>query len=375
MAKFGNPFGGNKQVWITQTLHGSSNTAIDCYGYRYQANLPVYAIADGTIIGTSPNSGSYCYQSVNGSDFKVWYVHTHNWSKAGTKVKKGDKICEIAPKSKNGGYPEHLHLGLTPKGTNIMEYFDRTIPFRTKYSDIAKSWFKGDELNWSLFRDLSYLPEDMIKIGDNVKLTADTNLRVGSSTKYDIKAVCKKGSVGVLIGGPRNADGYEWWDIRFLDNQGWMANPLKKRLVKTTSPVTQTDGTIPVVEPVDPCQQYKDVIEQLKTGIETLQEENNVLRIEQGALQKENAEIKARNKTLEDSVAVLEEGLGLEVEEREKLEAQVAVVKDENSRLQREKLELQEKLSKCEQGLEQGQENFITKIKDWIGNLLRGILK
>jgi hypothetical protein len=155
MAKLGNPFGGKSQVWLTQTYHGSSNTAIDCYWKQYEPNLSVYAIADGEILGRSSSSGSYCYQSVNGTDMRIWYVHTHNWKPKGTKVKKGDKICEIAPKSKNGGYPEHLHLGLTPKGKYyIMDYFDREIPFRTRYSDIKASWFKADgTLNWSKFAD------------------------------------------------------------------------------------------------------------------------------------------------------------------------------------------------------------------------------
>jgi hypothetical protein len=291
MAKFGNPLGNKSEVYITQTLHGSSNTAIDLYGAKYIPNLSVFAIADGTILGTSPNSGSFCYQSVNNSDLKVWYVHTHNWLAKGTKVKKGQKICEIAPTSKNGGFPIHLHLGLTPKGLNIMNYFDRSIPFRTAYSDIFKSWFASSgDIDWRHFQDLSYLNGSMIKVGDNVKLTADTRLRVGSSTNENIKTLVKKSAVGTIIGGPRTANSYEWWDIRFLDNQGWMANPGFTRLQKTPLPVTNTQGVIP--EPSDPCKKYKDQVSEInskitdyKKRIDILDVVNTELRTQLGGLQ------------------------------------------------------------------------------------------
>lgn len=362
MGKFGNPYGGSKQVWITQTYHGASNTAIDCYGYRYQANLPVYAIADGTIIGTNPNGGSYCYQSVEGSELKVWYVHTHNWLKAGTKVTKGQKICEIAPKSKNGGYAEHLHLGLTPKGTYIMDYFDRSIPFRTKYADIKASWFKSDgTLNWSKFRDLTYMKISNIQVGDKVELSADTRLRVGSGIEYDIKKLIPKGAVGEIIGGHRIADGYEWWDIKFLDNQGWMANP-SDRFIKTTKPVTYTDGTLPEPTPVptpEPPEPPCDC-EQLESNIDTLKGQVEGLESKLGDSNTKLLEKEAEVKELMEELKQADEkndGLVIEL-----------------TRVRSEKLKWMEEHDKLKKKLEEGQENFIEKIVEWFRNILKGIL-
>jgi hypothetical protein len=362
MAKFGNPFGGSKQVWITQTLHGSSNTAIDCYGYRYQANLPVYAIADGRILGTSPSSGSYCYQSVDNSDFKVWYVHTHNWAKAGTVVKKGQKICEIAPKSKNGGYPEHLHLGLTPKGSNIMNYFDRSIPFRTKYSDIANSWFKNGVLNWSLFKDLSYEKNTMsIEKGSKYEFTNTDRLNVRDKPNGEIVLQLpeSKKAVGVALTNGVKDGNYNWNLYAGVGWAGYIAEGWNK---KTTRSITDVNGKAPVSD----CSAQEKQIAEQKQVIDILNKEKSALESKLGLCTQENSDMKAQ----------LDE-LKIEIEEYkveiEKIEAQIGVIKDENSRLIREKGELELKLSECQNKLEQGQENFIKKITDWVGNLLRQI--
>lgn len=158
MAKFSNPLGSGKQVWISQTYHGSSNRAVDIGSVS--VGQGVYAIANGVITVATSSENGYCKLDIDNSNINVFYVHTYKWVKAGTRVKAGDKICEIAPESANGGVPVHLHLGLTPMDEYIMNYFDRTITFRTKYSDIKASWFKSDgTLNWTKFKDLSYLPE------------------------------------------------------------------------------------------------------------------------------------------------------------------------------------------------------------------------
>lgn len=165
--KFSNPFG-KGEVWISQTYHtNTSNRAVD-FG-NLVAGSPVYAIADGTISATSTGGGSYCVLSVKDTTFKIFYVHTYKWLAKGTVVKKGQKICEIAPTSLTG-YPVHLHLGIgiyQLKFRNLMDYFDRGIVFRTKYADIKKSWFNNTEnLNWSLFKDLDYLPDPVVPVPD-----------------------------------------------------------------------------------------------------------------------------------------------------------------------------------------------------------------
>lgn len=295
--KYGNPFGKNAEVWITQTYHtGYSNTAIDCYGKQYKANLPVYAIADGVIDVTSSSYGSYCRVNVDNSDHFNYYVHTWKWKKKGTRVKKGEVICYIAPKSVNGGYGEHLHLALQA-GLYIMDYIDRGITFRTKYSDIKKEWFKGDNLDWGLFKDLSYNNEAMLNINDRVEITADTNMRFGNGTGYKVAYLIKKGAVGRIVGGPRTADGYTWYDIYFEDcpkvckyASGWMANVGGNRFKKTSKAQTCVDGSKKPVEPpkpIDPCEEYKKEISRLKTDLSEVIAENDRLEDKIEELDKE----------------------------------------------------------------------------------------
>jgi len=149
--KFSNPLNG--ELWITQNYHtNSSNRAIDISAVQ---DRPVCAIADGKITTATPTGNSYCVQSVDDSDIRIFYVHTYKWLPVGTAVKKGQVICYIAPKSLNGNFPTHLHCG-TDLNHNLMDYMDRSIVFRTGYSDIRADWFNGADLNWNLFQDLQY---------------------------------------------------------------------------------------------------------------------------------------------------------------------------------------------------------------------------
>lgn len=285
MAKFGRPL---KELVITQTYHtGSNNTAVD---FSAKTDEPVYAIADGRISFRSSKLGSYCVQEIDNSPIKVYYTHTYKWLEVGTRVKKGDIICYIAPTSLNGGHPTHLHLGLTV-GYYLMDYMDRSLIFKTNYQSIKDIWFKGNNLNWSLFKDLSYNSNTMVlKIGDKIELSSETRLRKGAGTGFDEKVMVPKGAVGEIIGGPRNSqneqfgkgknDPYTWWDIKFLNNQGWMANVSDTGFIKTNRDITQTDGTYPAPTPPptpptppptpDPTIPYKETIVKLEAQIKDL---------------------------------------------------------------------------------------------------------
>lgn len=239
MAKFSSPLGQGKEVWISQTDHGSSNKAIDIG--TVQAGQPVYAVADGKVNRTSSYSGSYCSQQIAGSDLTVWYVHTYNWVARGTFVKKGQKICEIAPSSKNGGYPVHLHLGITPTTHSIMTYMDRSIPFRTKYGDIKDSWFTGDNLNWSLFADRSYLP--LYSKGDKLEIVKDMNIRNASQAEI---GTAKAGAVCVVESVAYVYKGYQFYKVKFADKECFIADT---DFNKTTSKdITNLDGSKPQSE-------------------------------------------------------------------------------------------------------------------------------
>lgn len=358
MAKFRSPFNTN-EVWITQTHHTqSNNTAVD---FSAVAETPVYAMADGTVTYRSSGAGSYCIQTLDNSDLKIYYVHTHRWVATNTYVKKGQIICYIAPTSVNGGYPTHLHCGL-PVGKFLMDYMDRNIVFRTKYQAIKDIWFIGENLNWSKHKDLSYESNTM-KIGDNVELSADTNLRVGSGTSYNIKTVVVKGAVGNIIGGSRNADGYEWWDVKFTNDQGWMANPLGTRLVKTTKQITQTDGklpTPPIEPPVDPQPT------ECEKQITTLNNKIQALELTTEAQGGQINSLLSQNKTLADNMNRLSTEKSELSDNLEKLQIMFDGLQGSYNILEKEKLNLQEELSRCKLELQEGKTNFIKKILDAI---------
>lgn len=328
MAKFSNPLGGNREVFISQTLHGSANTAIDIGSVT--AGKAVYAIADGKVLGASSSSGSYCYQSVEGSDIQVWYVHTYNWLKKGTLVKKGQKICEIAPKSQNGGFAIHLHLGLTPKGTNIMEYFDRTIPFRTKYADIKASWFKSDgTLNWSKFKDLSYSNDDMsnITIGKYYEFNNTSKLNIRNAPNGEVIDQLKenKKCVGRALTEGVSKDGHIW---NMYAGIGWGGYIAQGWNTQTSRDLTDIDGE------QNGCDELKDQVSNLKSKV--------------GDLESELTEHQEENDTLRNALGDSEdqiENLQAELEELNiTWDKKYNQLRTENLRLSREKGECQKEL-------------------------------
>jgi hypothetical protein len=277
MAKFRSPFNTN-ELWITQTYHsGSNNTAIDISA---TADTPVYALADGKILVTSPIYGSYCTTSVNNSDLKLFFVHTHKWLPVGTNFKQGQVICYVAPKNLNGGYPTHLHLGLQT-GKYIIDYLDRSIIFKTAYPDIKAMWFIGENFDWSKHRDLSYENTYMFKKGDRIQFIGVQNARKAPAGEITGDSVI--GQTGVIYDNPREAilDGvnYTWYDIHIDGGgSGWFADVGKFKLY-------EEPATPPVTPPNAPdCSEYVK-------HIETLQAENTQLKEELGTC-KEQLEAK-----------------------------------------------------------------------------------
>jgi len=283
--KFSNPFGSGS-VYVSQTYHwGSNNRAVD-FGSK-PAGTAVYAIADGVMSTQSSGAGSYCILDVDDSDFRIFYVHTYKWLPKGSKVKKGQKICEVAPSSVNGGYAVHLHLGLGMVNGSypyLMDYFDRDIVFKTTYNDIAADWFiTKDKIDWNKFKDYYYMSQ-FIK-GDNIEFKGDSNVRFGPANDR-IAYLAPKGSIGKIKDGPRTADGHEWWDLQFLNcpdiskhDSGWVANVNGSKFVKTSKEITCLNGEYPSPGPT--CEeQLSDALKTIDTltaDIDTKKEEIKAL--------------------------------------------------------------------------------------------------
>ena len=384
MAKFGNPLGGT--LWISQTYHGDQygNRALDFGSTRAEA--PVYAIADGRVVNRSAGGGSWIAVDTANSNIRVWYVHTYKWTKtAGQTVKKGDLIARIAPRTHNGGWAVHLHLGLSwNNGTsgfpNLLDYLDRRITLNTNYVSIANAWFNGTSFDWSKHRNLSYSTTGTsISVGRKVEFTADTNLRVGNGTNFNIKGLIKKGAVGTVIGGPRTTEGHQWWDIKFLNDQGWVANVGGDRMKITDKAITRLDGspekppepTKPDVPPPATCEAEKKEIETLKGQIKALEKELEDARSSEdfayGEVKKVKSKLESANlkistlndiiKNLEEDILLLEDKLKNstdKVNELLEIQSKYELVKEKNRKLQ----------DKLDRGIER-----LT-----LGELIRGII-
>jgi hypothetical protein len=278
MNKLSNPLGNGKEVWITQTNHGASanipsdfrnHVAIDTSG---SAGTLDYASANGVCSATiGVGSARYFYLDVDNSPIRILYVHSKSHFSKSTHVKNQQVIGEIIPYEyyKDGikMRADHLHWGLQNKNGETphplpMEYIDRTIVFKTRYPSIEKLWFKNGTINWAIFRDKDYLQMKYPK-GTKVIFTGDQNLRNGKGV--DTGDVIK-GAVGEMMSDklgslPDSAGDYDWYNIKFLNTTGYVADINK--FTVTTKPITQTDGKIP-----NPCQTQIDEITRLTTIVQ-----------------------------------------------------------------------------------------------------------
>jgi len=186
MAKFTDPTG-NGAIYLTQNYHGEKTTAVDtqcAIDIRMKKNEYFHSVCDGTVELTTTSSNGYISIIPTGMSARVLYVHTDRYLvKKGDSVKAGQKLGQIQDITGC-----HLHLGMKNKDNSknppqIMDYFDRSLNFKTDYADITKDWFVNGKLNWSLFKDLSYgaveSPEDP-QITELKKQVADLNKSIDS---------------------------------------------------------------------------------------------------------------------------------------------------------------------------------------------------
>ena len=329
MAKLQKPL--NKtELWITQTYHGEKTKLPDTQcAVDISANVgnEVISVVDG-VIEKVDVAGEYVSIIPDGGNFRLLYVHINLIPvKMGQRVRVGQVIGHIAP-NKGGS---HLHFGLKWKNPAKpapcpMDYFDRSIIFRTKYQAIKDIWFKGENINWALFKDLSYNNINMsYKVGDKIVFRGVQNIRKGSGIKYEITGTTKVGDVYTIEGGPRTADGYTWWALKGAD---WIAD-VGKMEVYTTPPVQ------PPVVPPETTECEKEVI-RLQGEIDTLKASKTLLDSKLRESQEERKRL---------------EGL-LEAEkiESKELEARYKDLEEEKNRFEEEKNEAVKLLNEYKNG-------------------------
>lgn len=299
--KLQNPFGNNRTIWITQTYHeGGNNIAIDCITDGTTSGTPIYAMSNGTVTVVSKTAGSYLCKTIDGANFSEFYVHTARWVvKKGQTVKTGDLLGYIATQAENGGYPMHLHIGLST-GNYIMNYFDRGINFKTQYQDIANDWFNGDinnPINWSLFQDLQL--GEGFNNGDRIIFTGEQNIRVGSGLQYDVQSSTYDGMKATIIGNSRIADGYTWYDIRVDGGgTGWVADVNKFRKL-TNEDSNNNNGSDNVPPSMDDVQNLQQEIEKLKGELDKIKNDLRLSTERCDYLEKTNQELALSAKGLE----------------------------------------------------------------------------
>lgn len=318
------------ELWITQTYHGEKTKLPDTQcAVDISANVgnEVISVVDG-VIEKVDVAGEYVSIIPDGGNFRILNVHINLIPvKMGQRVRVGQVIGHIAP-NKGGS---HLHFGLKWKNPAKpapcpMDYFDRSIVFRTKYADIKKEWFKGEDLDWGKFGDLSYMS---FKIGDKIVFTGVQNIRKGSGTKYEITGQTTVGQIGDIIDGVRVADGYNWFDVKFAGGgTGWIAD-VGKMEVYTTPPVQ------PPVVPPESTECEKEVIR--------LQGEIDSLKASTVLLDSKLRESQEERKRLEGLV----EGGKTELNE---LEERYKDLEEEKNRFEEEKNEAVKLLNEYKNG-------------------------
>lgn len=363
MAKFRSPFNTN-EIWLSQTYHGESASNPDDLSKQCAVDLSkeagsnVFSVCNGTVELVTTGGGSYVSIIPDGANFRILYVHIDKFTVSkGQKVSKGQVIGKIRTLSSGS----HLHFGLKNISGKAphpqpMDYFDRSLVFRTKYKAIKDIWFKGENLNWDLFKDLSYENTTMkYKIGDVIQFTGEQNIRQGSGTSFPVISVAHIGDVATIIDGPRTADGYTWYDFRFdRGGTGWCADVNKWEIfVKPPKPPAPLSDT-----------ECEKEIDRLKTQIGALEATTETQGRELDLLSSENSLLR---RNLEKSDAELIQTKS----ELHEMNLKYNALIEAHNRIVQEKNEAIEKLK---EGEVLGQEKFISKIGDWVKGVLAKIL-
>jgi hypothetical protein len=368
MSKFRSPFT-TDELFVTQTYHGESATnpgdlskqcAVD---FSKVGGSNVLSVCPGVVDIVTASFGSYVSVIPDNAQFKILYVHVDRFEVSpGQRVQAGTVLGKV--RAMTGS---HLHFGLknisgVAPHPRPMEYFDRSLVFKTNYQSIRDIWFSGNSLNWSLFKDLSYDNTIMFKKGDKIEFTGTQNIRQGSGTNFPTTGSTQIGQLATIIGGPRTADNYTWWDVRIDGGgTGWLADVGKWKIYVAPVP---TPEPIPIPppspEPCSKCIEYQKQMTTLNNEINTLKSK---LGTQGGQLDEAHREIKKLEKLFEEQEELIKEQ-----------EEEIGALTWKNAALLREKMDLVNDLNEAKRKLKEGQTNFIKQITDRLGEWLSKIL-
>lgn len=99
---------------------------------------------------------------------------------------------------------------------------------------------------WVNAADIALPPQPVTAVGQGYRVTEGMNLRSGAGTGFGVIGSLAAGSTGTVIGGPVNANGYRWWQVRTSGGTtGWAASNWMLRTSGgdgPTDPPPPTDG-------------------------------------------------------------------------------------------------------------------------------------
>jgi predicted nucleic acid-binding Zn-ribbon protein len=141
---------------------------------------------------------------------------------------------------------------------------------------------------------------------------------------------------------------------------GWLAD-LYKWIIYVAPPAPSPSPPPPAPEPCSKCIEYEKQITALNNEINILK---STTATQEGKLDEARKEIKRLEKLFDEQEVFIKEQ-----------EDEIGDLTWKNSALQREKMELVEKLNEVKRKLKEGQTNFIKQITDWVGEMLAKIFK
>ncbi len=82
-------------------------------------------------------------------------------------------------------------------------------------------------------------PTGKFKVNDTFRTSAAVNMRTGAGTNNSIITTLPTNANGTVIGGPKTASGYTWWNVRTSYGNGWVAEDFMV-LTGTSTPTEPT---------------------------------------------------------------------------------------------------------------------------------------
>lgn len=225
------------------------------------------------------------------------YIHSYPKNvkvKVGDTIKAGVQVCATG----NSGYSfgDHLHFEWLKKWDDLSSHTD-PIPYLTSENT------------------------NMFTIGDNIKFTEVQNIRKGSGTSYPVLSQSSIGQTGVIFDGPREADGYTWWDIHFSNkSSGWVAD-VGKFIKYTPAPVKPPEAP-ELIECQSEVKRLKEQLSARETQLRASQAHAKQLEEDLAAANDRISKIEADKELADEEYKELLESHDSILKEKERFEAQ-----------------------------------------------------